>query len=79
MPASSLPRIPDPLTDKFNLDELPRIAPWVFDEIASIGVNDVKHTLAEMGENPDDAQFMRTWVSAISRNHSDIWQGLAQG
>lgn len=38
MPATSLP----PLTDKFILGELPRIAPWVFDEITAIGLDEGK-------------------------------------
>jgi hypothetical protein len=79
MPASNLDRIPDPLTDKFSLDELPRIAPWVYDEITAIGVDEVEHTIADMGENPNAPQRMQTWVAALSHHHSDFWGALAQG
>lgn len=79
MSASGLSRIRDPLTEKFSLDELPKIAPWVYDEVTAIGVDEVKGTIAEMGEDPDAPQLMPTWVSAVSRNHSDLWLALAQG
>lgn len=72
-------RIRDPLTEKFELDELPRIAPWVYDEITAIGVDEVKHTIAEMGQDPDEPQPMQNWVSAVSRHHPDLWNALAQG
>jgi hypothetical protein len=79
MPASHLDHVPDPLTDKFHLGELPRIAPWVYDEITAIGVGAVEHTIARMGEDPKDPQRMQTWVAAVSQHHSPFWGALAQG
>lgn len=71
--------VPDPLTDKFSLADLPRIAPWVFDEITAIGVDEVKHTIADLGEDPDEPHSMPMWVSAMSRSHGELWSALAQG
>jgi hypothetical protein len=79
MTASSLDRIPDPITDKFDLSELPRIAPWVYDEITAIGVDEVEHTIADMGEDPKSPLRMQTWVAAVSHHHSAFWGALAQG
>jgi len=78
MAISTLDRIPDPLIDRFDLDDLPRIAPWVYDEITSIGVNEVKHTIADMGEDPSESLLMRTWVEALTHHRSKIWLALAQ-
>jgi hypothetical protein len=79
MSASELDRVPNPLTDAFNLSELPRIAPWVFDEITSIGVKEVERTIEDMGKNPREPQRMQIWVAAVSCHHSDFWGALAQG
>ena len=79
MPASSLDRVRDPLSEKFTVDELPSIAPWVYEEITALGVEEIMHTVADLGENPNDPQSMTTWVTAINRNHSDLWQSLASG
>lgn len=74
-----LMRIPDPLNDKFRLDELPSIAPWVYDEITSVGVDQVKNAIAETGEDPDGAQPMTCWVTALQSRHSRLWEALEQG
>jgi hypothetical protein len=79
MPASHLNRILDPLADKFALADLPKVAPWVYEEIAVIGIKQIDHAVAELGENPREPQLMRTWVAAIDRQHSALWQALAQG
>jgi hypothetical protein len=79
MPASNLNRIRDPLAEKFWLDELPSIAPWIYEEVTTIGIEDIKRTIAGFGESPDEPQLMTTWVSAINRNHSDLWKALASG
>jgi hypothetical protein len=72
-------RIRDPLTEKFELGELPSIAPWVYDEITAIGVDEIKNTIAEMGQDPDEPQQMQNWVSAVSQHHPDLWGALLQG
>lgn len=77
MPASSIDRIPDPLTDKFALNELPRIAPWVYEEITSVGSENIKSILADRGCDGDEPQPMTTWVSALSACHSNVWQASA--
>ncbi|WP_127752571.1 hypothetical protein [Devosia sp. 1566] len=78
MAISTIDRIRDPLTDRFDLDELPRVAPWVYDEITSIGVNEVRDTIADMGEDPTESLLMRTWVEALTQHRSKIWRALAQ-
>jgi hypothetical protein len=65
--------IRDPLTEKFSLGELPKIAPWIYDEVTAIGIDEVEHTFAEMGEEPQGPHSMQSWVAALSRNHPGIW------
>jgi hypothetical protein len=79
MPVASFDRVRDPLVEKFTFDELPRIAPWVYDEITALGLEEIKQTIADLGRNPDEPQFMTTWVSAVSRSHSDVWHALNVG
>lgn len=71
--------IPDPLTDKFDLADLPHIAPWVYDEITAAGEGTVKDEVAHMGLDPDEPQAMPTWVLALERCHSPLWSALQQG
>ncbi|MDB5473183.1 MAG: hypothetical protein JWP99_486 [Devosia sp.] len=79
MTASSIDRIANPLTDKFALDELPKIAPWVYEQIIAVGTVNVT-MLLESSAPDETAQYpMTAWVSALSACHSELWQSLAQG
>lgn len=65
--------VPDPLTDRFALYDLPRYAPWVAEQIDDIGRDNVFSKLRDIGRNPDEPQRMTDWVSALSRCTGDMW------
>jgi hypothetical protein len=73
MPASPIAHIPDPLVDAFTLNDLPRIAPWVAEELDQLGRNEVGRVLSRWGKDIDEPQPMTTWVSVLKRCHSDLW------
>lgn len=79
MPASSIDRIRDPLIDRFEIDELTKMAPWVYEEIQAIGADRIRSAIADQGFDAKEPQSMQTWVSAIRACHSDLWSALAQG
>lgn len=79
MPASSIDRIADPLKDEFTLSELPRIAPWVYEQIMAVGPSAIMPLLPASGSGDDERYPMTAWVSAVSACHSDLWRSLAQG
>ena len=65
--------IPDPLTDHFALQDLRKVAPWVWEEIEAVGIDEFDNTLRQQGGSIDDALPMRTWVAALTRSHSQLW------
>lgn len=65
--------IPDPLVDRFALEELPRYAPWVAEQIELVGRGHVASQLRGVGCDPDEPQRMRDWVAALSRCTSPFW------
>ena len=79
MAEAMLGYIPNPLIDKFNLGDLIKVAPWVYEDIQAVGPQVVKNAVQKMGLEPDEPQAMMTWVSAVSQCHSDLWNSLAQG
>jgi len=74
--APSPARIPDPLTDKFALSELPRIAPWVAEELQALGMPEVCARLQSVGLDPHSPQLMSTWVSVVTNDRSPLWEAL---
>jgi hypothetical protein len=79
MPEMTLGHIPNPLIDKFSMGELIRVAPWVYEDIQAVGPQTVKSVVHDMGLEPDEPQAMTTWVSAVTKCHSQLWNSLAQG
>lgn len=75
----TLDRIPDPLIDKFSMGELIRVAPWVYEDIQAVGPRTIASVVKDMGLVPEEPQAMTTWVSAVTRCHSQLWNSLAQG
>ncbi len=73
MAASTLTHVPDPLRDSFTLSELPKIAPWVAEELQQLGRNEVGKVLLRWGRDIDEPLPMTTWVSVLKRCHSDLW------
>ncbi len=73
---SQLNRIRDPLTESFTLSELPKIAPWVAEQIEAEGVDHVAKILAEMGE-PQPAHAMVSWVTAVRRASGGLREALS--
>ena len=73
------PRIPDPLTDTFLLEDLPRVSPWIAEEIAAVGPDEIADELASMKMDIHHSLPMTAWVSAVSRCHSDLWSALSRG
>jgi hypothetical protein len=71
--------VPDPLRDKFLLSDLPKIAPWVSEEIGKVGADRIFADLAKRGFDGHEPQAMTNWVSALSACHSDLWVALAAG
>jgi hypothetical protein len=76
MPSSSITRIPDPLSDRFALSELPAIAPWVAERIELLGPDAVGEALVADGADINEPQRMDTWVSALTRLNGPLWEAL---
>jgi hypothetical protein len=76
MPSSPITRIPDPLSDRFALSELPAIAPWVAERIRLLGPTAVRDALAAEGADIAEPQRMDTWVSALTRLNGPLWEAL---
>jgi hypothetical protein len=55
----------DPLRDSFELIDLARIAPWVWDEVKTVGPTRVLRAVRNLGSDPKQPQPMRTWVKAL--------------
>ena len=53
-------RTPDPLKDRFDLDDLPWIAPWVAEQIEEVGRDTIRASLSTRGIDPDRPQMMST-------------------
>jgi hypothetical protein len=68
----------DPLSGRFRVDELPRIAPWVYEEITEIGSMAVRTQIAELGYSQDEPLAMATWVKVIGRCHSELWHNFGE-
>jgi hypothetical protein len=67
----------DPLNGKFALTDLPRVAPWIYEEVAAIGVHQVKSAIASAGADPEAPQPMSQWVRAVTMHRSPIDDALA--
>ena len=66
----------DPIAGRFRLEELPRIAPWIYDEINGLGSAAVKSQIAELGYRDGEPLSMATWVKVIGRCHSELWNNV---
>jgi hypothetical protein len=75
MHQSQFDRVRDPLVEHFTLDELPRIAPWVAEQIDAEGRGRVLAILGAMGE-PQAEHSMRSWVTAVHRSAGDLREAL---
>jgi hypothetical protein len=76
MASSAFDRIADPLVDRFSLDDLPRIAPWVAEEIRLVGVDAVRDYIGRRGDDPDAAQPMTAWIAALRSCSGPMWEAL---
>ena len=68
---------PDPLKDHFAVEQLPAIAPWIAEQIQSIGRDRIFAAIAAAGEDPDQPLPMSTWVAAIQHFADPISDALA--
>ena len=75
MHQSQFDRIRDPLVEHFTLEELPKIAPWVAEQIEAEGRGRVFAILEDMGEL-ESAHSMRSWVTALHRSTGGLREAL---
>lgn len=76
MPSSRIDRIADPLNDRFTLDDLASIAPWVAEEIRLVGRAAVCDHITARGGDPRQPQLMATWVGALTALNGPFWEAL---
>ena len=62
--------------DTFALSDLPRVAPWVAEQIDTLGIDVVRETVADSGVDPDEPQRIAVWVAAVSRCRGRLWEVL---
>jgi hypothetical protein len=65
MQTSDLDNIPDPLTDTFELIELRRIAPWIWEDVQRVGADRLLVAIRQRGADPGQPQMMQTYVAAL--------------
>lgn len=65
--------VPNPLSDKFALADLPRYAPWVAERIEAVGAEKIRDFLASSGQDVDEPQLMTTWFGALTRCEGSYW------
>jgi hypothetical protein len=73
MSTSNAASIPDPLSDRFAIGDLPRYAPWVAERIEAVGLDKMRTLLGQLGHDPDEPQLMTTWFSALTRSEGHLW------